>query len=679
MLRCIDSLKLKTSVFLAMATVLCLAACSDDTSSGTNDTDAHVWDPDRELIDPFDIRQVEPNHGPTNGGTEVTIRGIGFKDDCRVWFGDEMADPATVEVVDANRIVCVTPGGTVGSVAVKIQNPDSTWAEMDAGFRYDAFYVDPNAGTSNGGTFVRIVGTDTDFTPESTVTFNGNALTDANVLSPTMITGRTPAGSAGSATVRVETGDEILELEDGYQYYTGADPVNGGLGGGPIQGELSITLLDSYTNEPVEGAFVLLGASPETPYQGFTDAQGRIVFSDPDLTGPQMVSAAAPEYERVSFVAFDAREVTAFMTPFIPPEPGTFPGIAYSGVSGLIKFGGVEHSGDPCMWSQILPDPDPGFTRTIKVYQTVPDVDYAVPRPGADGIIQEGESCEGGHTYFIYTRPGSYAVYALGGMENDETGEFLPMVAGFTRSVVTAPGETANADIWIDIDLNKSVEVELQDPPPLDDLLGPTLYRTRLFLDLGGDGFMIREDHVKETLDATAAITFENVAPRVSTIADGTYAVNAEAYNFGTYPYSSVYIEDVQPDALQPLVVEDFLGIPLAVDPAPDGSPSTDRMIWEATGVSPSFQLVLIRTYPEGDPYWRIYLDGSVNAFTLPELADIDGLDGHPAGTMIWHIYAMVVPGMSFDDFSYRYLSDRYWTSDAAATYNFHFSSLGQN
>jgi hypothetical protein len=389
-----------------------------------------------------------------------------------------------------------------------------------------------------------------------------------------------------------------------------------------------------------------------------------------------MVTAAAPEYERVSFVAFDASEVTAFLTPFIPPEPGTFPGIAYSSVSGRVLFGGVEHNADPCLWSDLLPEPDPGFTRTIKVYQTVPDVDYPTRRPGADGTIYEGDSCDGGHLYFIWTRPGAYAVYALAGMENDETGEFFPMVAGFARGIVTAPGESAEADIWIDVTLSESKEVQLQDPPPLQGLYSPSLYRTRLFLDLGGDGYVVREDHVKETLDATTTITFENIAPTVSTIADGVYSLSAEAYNYGTYPYSSVYLPNV--DIISPDVLEvgDFLGIPLAVDPAPDGSPTTNRMIWEAGGVEPTFQMVLVRTYPDGDPFWKLYLDGSVNQFTLPDLSTIEELGGNPAGPMVWHIYSVDVPGITFDDFSYRYLNDRYWRGDAAASYSFQFSSM---
>lgn len=658
--------------------VLCLcagvtAACPGNPGNGNQPSDGHVLNPDGTDLFTFVVRQVEPDHGPTNGGNEVLVKGAGFKVDSRVYFGERMADPAEVLVLDHTRIACLVPPGTVGPVTVMVRRPEGIAATLENGYTYDPFYVDPASGTVAGGTFVRITGTGTDFQEGDVATFGGNALQEQSIVSSTMITGRTPPGAPGEVAVRVDGPGGTHEIPGAFTYYVGVDPVNGGLGGGPIQGEISVTLLDSYSEEPIPEAFVILGASTAGPYQGLTDVQGRITFSDPNLIGPQMVTAAKDGYEIVSFVTFDAREVTAYMTPEIPPEPGTFPGTAYSVVYGKVRFGGIEHGGDPCQWSLLIPEPGPGKERVIKVYQTMRDFDWSTPSPGEDGIVRESEECNAGWDYFLYTYPGSYAVYAIGGHEDIDTREFTPIAAGFARNIISAPGEQVQADIYVDLGMDRTLDVQLTDPPPLDTLLGPVTYRARLFVDLGGDGYVVRADHVLDTTEATAMFHFETLAPLAGAIGDGHYSVMVDAYNYGLYPYSQLYLADINPDITPTVAADAFVGIPQAVDPPPDGSPSANRMVWDAVGAQPSFHLVLLRTYPDGDAYWRLYLNGTVNQFTLPDLSVIEQLTGHPAGPMQWIIYAITVPNMDFNDFTYRYMSDRYWTAAAAASYRFSF------
>ncbi len=661
------------------AFVLFALACSGGEGPGSGQRDARVWDPDVTVEDKFFISYAEPNNGPTGGGTMVTLRGTGFEQGSKVWFGENLVDHSTIQVVDRNRILCKTPVGPVGHVDIKIQNPMGAFALLEDGFHYNAFHVDPPSGTVNGGTFVRIVGTDTTFDATSVVTFNNKELEDIRVVNSAMITGRTPPGAAGSAVVRVKSSDSTWEVPDGFEYYAGSDPVNGGMGGGPIQGELSISLLDAYTTEPIEGAFVILGSSKSTPYQGYTDAAGRIVFSDPELTGPQMMTGAHPEYERVSFVSFDARELTAFMTPIIPPDPGSggFPGISFSYVHGMIYFSGIEPTGDPCDWGTILPPPEPGYVRTMKVFQTVSSVNMATPSPGTGGIIKEGASCETGFAYSIFTRPGSYAVYVLAGMENETTRHFIPIMLGVHRGINTAPGENYEADIWVDMMLSRSLDVQLEDPPPLDQESGPVVYRTSLFLDMGGDGFMIRPVLVAETTDATETVRFENLAPTFGPISDSSYSLKAQAYNYGTYPYSEVFVRDVNIFSPDPITVGGFLSIPLPISPEEGGVLTDRRLTWTGGGIEPSFQVVYIRTYPKGDPFWRFYLDGNVNSFTLPDLAGVGDLQGFPAGPMLWYLFSQIVPGMEFNDFTYRYMNSRYWTAAAASYYGFQFGAPG--
>ncbi len=662
------------AILTATLSGMLVAGCTKDPpQEGWPPRDAEVRDADGATQNAFRIRQVEPNHGGFAGGDMVTIRGRGLLENSQVFFGEVMADPSTMLFPDESRILCITPGGQVGPVDVRVVRPDGVESTLPAGYVYDQVSLDPNTGTTSGGTFVRVMGFDTNFGPDSTVTIAGRPLVDLRVVGPTVITGKTPPGTEGQAVVVVDSGDaSTITVEDGFEYYSGVDPVNGGLGGGPIQGELTIHLLDSYSLDPIQGAYVMLGVDPETPYQGTTGADGSITFSDPYLTGPQMFTAVAPEYERVSFVAFDAREVTAFMTPYVPPKPGTFPGSSYSGAFGTIRFGGIEQGGDPCDWDRFMPPAPEGSIRMIKVYQSQGSYNYPPLEPGNDGTITEEESCDQGYSYFVYLRPGTAALYALAGFMDEETQKFTPLLAGVTRGVTVSPGDTVSADIWLDTPLDESMTVRLKDPPPLDPTSGPVLYRVATYMNLGGDGYIVRKDLVQETTDATSDISFEHLFPLSGALADGTYTLVVEAYNYGTYPYSRLRMTDLTPGGT--VDASGFLGIPEAVDPAAGSVPSAGRLIWQESGRVPSIHLLLIRTYPEGDPFWRIYLPGTQTQLSLPDLTGADDPPGYPAGPMLWHIYSAIIPGLNFDEFSYRYMSQRYWRASAAAVSQFQFA-----
>ena len=48
-------------------------------------------------------------------------------------------------------------------------------------------------------------------------------------------------------------------------------------------------------------------------------------------------------------------------------------------------------------------------------------------------------------------------------------------------------------------------------------------------------------------------------------------------------------------------------------------------------------------------------------------------IEGHPAGEMYWHIIPITVPGLDFNDFTYRYLNNRYWTATAGDGFVFSY------
>ncbi len=665
----------RAALLLGLALALGTAACDDRKASGP-DTDGHVFPSDGTVDPPFVVTQLLPDHGPVYGGTEVTIRGFGFDEESRVYFGDLMVDPSLTIFQAPNRILVLqTPPGLPGPIDIGVMRSDGQSTLFEDGFTYDRLSVDPPSGSSAGGTLVRIKGADTAWSDQAVAFLGDTPLEDQVYVSPTLITGYTAAHTPGLVTVSVEDSTELLSVQEGFSYYDSADPINGGLGGGPIQGEVNVTVLDTYTSEPVADAYVLMGADASSPYQAVTDATGRVTFSAPGLVGPQMLTVAAEGYERVSVVAFDARDVTLFLTPFVPPNPGTIPGQSYSAVQGFVSFGGVEF-GEGCDFDLRVPEPGPGERRIIKVYQSVQDYDYVASEPGESGIVVEGDPCDSSYSYFIYARPGSYAVYALAGIENEATQVFTPYAMGITRGLISGPDQVIDADIEIHISLGRQVSFDISSAPPLNMETGPVGYKLRLFVDIGGDGYIVRAENQRTVQDASDLVVIDRLPELGLELSGASYSAVIEAHTNGLYPYSKVLLP-VLPTGPAPVVVDQWLGIPQAVDPAPGGVPLTSRMIWDATGVEPTFNIILVRTHPDGDAYWRLYLHGAVTQFVLPDLYGLGpGLEGHPSGEMFWHVIPVYVDGMDFDDFSYRYLNDRYWGATAGNGWPFTFPDL---
>jgi hypothetical protein len=95
--------------------------------------------------------------------------------------------------------------------------------------------VNPNTGSTAGGTAVTITGTN--FAAGATVTFGGTAATNVAVMNSTTITATTPAGTAGAATLTVTVAGQSGSLASGFTYIapptvTSVSPNAGALAGG---------------------------------------------------------------------------------------------------------------------------------------------------------------------------------------------------------------------------------------------------------------------------------------------------------------------------------------------------------------------------------------------------------------------------------------------------------------
>jgi len=141
------------------------------------------------------INSINPNSGPTSGGTSFTINGSNFSTTgtTTVTFGGVAA---TVRSVNSQAIAGTTPPHGAGAVDVVVTTNGNT-ATATGGFTYLApsiTSITPNSASTAGGTVVNIVGTG--FQTGATVTIGGVAATDVNVVSATSITAKTPVGPA---------------------------------------------------------------------------------------------------------------------------------------------------------------------------------------------------------------------------------------------------------------------------------------------------------------------------------------------------------------------------------------------------------------------------------------------------------------------------------------------------
>jgi len=174
------------------------------------------------FYNPVSVENVEPQQGPTEGGTPVSIKGSGFSEGSKVLFGLKAA--VNVEVIDDSTILAVTPIGLAGATDVHVSNSDGVGSKKKAFFYYEEpeiDFVSPPNGSIAGGNLVKIVGHG--FLAGALVRIGGETAEVVESGSATEITVKAPAGSEGAADVEVETGYGWATLGGGYSYYNPDD------------------------------------------------------------------------------------------------------------------------------------------------------------------------------------------------------------------------------------------------------------------------------------------------------------------------------------------------------------------------------------------------------------------------------------------------------------------------
>ena len=179
------------------------------------------------------VTSVNPNSGPTTGGTSITITGTNFAGTTAVNFGGTAATTYTVNT--ATQITATSPAHSAGVADVTVTTTGGTSAiSASDQFTYTAAptptpapavtSVSPNSGTTAGGTSVTITGTN--FTGATAVSFGGTAAASFSVNSATSITAASPGHAAGTVDVTVTTsgGTSATSASDQFTYTTSPTP-----------------------------------------------------------------------------------------------------------------------------------------------------------------------------------------------------------------------------------------------------------------------------------------------------------------------------------------------------------------------------------------------------------------------------------------------------------------------
>ena len=223
--------------------------------------------PDVQISEPT-ISLVNPATGPLEGGTLVTITGAEFQDGATVKFGGVAA--TALDVKDAGELTCATPAyGTTGKVDVTFTNPDGGTTTFPNAFTYIDLaeapvieFVDPAAGTMEGGTMVSILGQH--FMPGPTVYFGTTLAAAVQFVDSTQVNATTPVHGVGPVDVRLINTDTqedtlvngyVFEL-DGIDWATLDQPTTAvGWAGQPMAEPLFAEVFEpGITDSPGEGA-----------------------------------------------------------------------------------------------------------------------------------------------------------------------------------------------------------------------------------------------------------------------------------------------------------------------------------------------------------------------------------------------------------------------------------------
>jgi hypothetical protein len=635
----------------------------------------------------LELQSVTPPSGPVAGGTAVTVGGVALPPDVVVQVG--ALEATLAGAVTESAVPVTTPPGSGGAplpVRARSAADAENEAVLPAAFTYEeplsVGRAQPDHGAIAGGTLVTVLGTG--FGPGTLVDFGADRAKDVKVVDAHTLTCRTPrAATVGSVDVKVTRAGVSDVLAGGFAF---VDPrsISGGQSGGPLVGTLNVTVLDAtrgFEGSPVPLARVMLGTDPGTPFQGFTDARGQLVFSDPSLVKAQSVTVFKDGYSSVTVASVNAENLTVFVErtgggepSSGPPPAGTPPSLVRGRVTGFKAPRALQ----------------PGERLEARVFVSYPSPLYGAPfsqeydRTGETWVVTQD-----GGTFEVFTTAGLRAAYAYFGIANNQLGTFEPYLLGIRRNVTASPDTPAeNQDIILDMQLNVVVPVTLDQPVVYPNAVAGT-HGIYAWLDLGAEGFVANPYNTANGggrsgpggtgtgQDTTLVTTGAPVSFGGFPALDGSnflFVVHALEPSLALSGLPFSYAFRRQPGNLSlGVTLGPLLPVPNFTAPNYPSLPFDGTISWtREPGVLPDVQEVrLVKLTMMGlQTLWQVVLPGTETQVTLPQPA-VDALRASEPTTVLYVLhYGSRSPKFSYAQWTYEALSLLTWSSYTVALSN---------
>jgi hypothetical protein len=587
------------------------------------------------------IDSVAPGSGDVAGGASVLITGTGFVGVRSVLFGGL---PAQFSVLNDSEIAATAPPHAPGSVDIVLKRDIET-RRADAFIYTDDIEVygfSPVRGSVAGNTYVTIRGRG--FSEPMHVTFDGVSAADLKILDSQTLAVRTPPHPTGQAEVVVTRGAYSVAAAELYSYFNPGSRF-GGAWGNPIAGAVNVTVFEQGGG-PIADAYVQLSTRSDALYRGRTDANGMITLSGPQIFGEQTVTAIAAGYSSATVQHVDAENITLFLskppqgngTPPAGPPPAVFTG----NLIGLNK----------------IAQPGPNEFQMAIVRTTRADPWARIPDPGTGATLMSDG------IYRLNSRAGDVAIIALGGIYDNSTQTFRPIVMGVERYLVASAGQTQTVDITLDIPLDQSLTFKITNAGLHPD--GPTANRVVPWLDFGFEGVFNGFGYAEGTSDVIRA---DNL-PALSGELAGTswWAIGGSYTNGNSFPLAEAFkknITDMSAVVHMPVLPP----IARVTSPLSSQTPVDGLVTFDLNSpVRPDFYYVSVTTF-DRVTVWEAFIDGAATSFRFPDFPDFSHLPAaqrpvpYPGGAYQLMIVGVRERGTSIDNFSYANLSMDGWDS----------------
>jgi hypothetical protein len=643
-----------------------------------DETDAGAAVP---TLDPHSVLGVDPPHGPFTGGQRATVRGTGFGGDVAFWFGDAEVAPGEVVAVSPTVAQVTVPPGPTGPVDVTAQNGSdaSTRRTLHAGYVYDAFSLSPNTGPTSGGTVVTLQGQETSWGPDTQVYVDLVACTNVEFVSETELRCATPAGTTGSKSVRVRTGDgNDSDVLDAFTYVDSNNGFRGGLSGDPLDRRLTVLVLDDFTGEVVPAASVVLDDDLSTVQQ--TDAQGLVVFESDGLGPARTVTIAKSCFQPVTFVQVPVDTVTAYLEPVLSPlcaEQGDPPPVGGTSaervtVEGeLVWRSSVEFTRQG--WTNVPPPPSEQQRYVAYVFRPTSDPTREFSLPSASSAITLDSEGTVGYAFTSSGAPGNLTLYALGGIENRQIDPpmFIAYTMGVARGILAPPGEsTTEVFIPMNIPIDHALTLQVDGPTPT--ARGPDRVLLGVSVSLGEAGYAVFPLGARsELLPVSSTLDFVGLPPLSGALLGSQYTITADAVT-GEAALTPRSVVGMLSRSSSGGIVEvgGFVEVPLLQHPSSDELWDGHQLSveWAPGGREVDVILVQIQS-GYGLVNWTIAAPSTARELDLPALAQLDPeLDLKPGPIQIVLTVAHIEQ-FDYGLLRYRHLAERGWDAFARDVY----------